>query len=61
MSLTELGCPTCGSPNAYFSRRLSFTEKFILPLLFLRPYRCVNCFQRYYRITGLNARPPRRP
>jgi hypothetical protein len=33
-------CRDCGSEVGFRSRRRNFAEKFILPLLFLRPVRC---------------------
>ena len=39
-------CPDCGSSSAYRSRRRSIVEKYLLPLLLLRPLRCSNCFRR---------------
>jgi hypothetical protein len=59
MSLTELKCPCCGNPVAFYSRRRNFAEKYILPLALLRPYRCSECFERYYRSMFVQARQPR--
>jgi hypothetical protein len=59
MSLTELKCPCCGNPVAFYSRRRNFTEKYILPLALLRPYRCAECFERYYRSMFFQAKQPR--
>jgi hypothetical protein len=42
-------CRDCGSFDGYRSRPRSFSEKYLLPLLFLRPVRCADCFRRYYR------------
>jgi hypothetical protein len=52
-------CPDCGNAVAFYSRRRGFTEKFLLPLLLLRPYRCADCFNRSYRSVFLRARRPR--
>jgi hypothetical protein len=59
MSLTELTCPCCGNHVAFYSRRRSFTEKFLLPIALLRPYRCAECFERYYRSMFSQAKQPR--
>jgi hypothetical protein len=52
-------CPDCGSSVAFYSRRRNFTEKYVLPLFLLRPFRCADCFQRCYRSVFLTARQPR--
>ena len=39
-------CPDCGGSDAYRSRRRTFLERYILPLLMLQPVRCANCFRR---------------
>ena len=52
-------CPDCGSAVAFYSRRRNLTEKYVLPLLLLRPFRCADCFQRCYRSIFLTARQPR--
>ena len=40
-------CPECCCDDVRKSRRRGFKEKVILPLFFLRPYRCVACYTRY--------------
>jgi hypothetical protein len=45
----QFQCRDCGSPNGYRSRPRTFTEKYILPALYLRPVRCGDCFRRFYR------------
>jgi hypothetical protein len=52
-------CRDCGSSVAFYSRRRNFREKYLLPLLLLRPFRCADCFQRCYRSVFLTARQPR--
>ena len=59
MSLTELTCPCCGNHVAFYSRRRNFAEKLILPIALLRPYRCAECFERYYRSMFIQAKQPR--
>jgi hypothetical protein len=46
MFSTPYRCPDCGGSEGYRSRRRNFVEKRILPLLLLRPVRCVNCYRR---------------
>lgn len=41
-------CPNCYSLDVHRSRAQSFLELFVLPVVFLRPYRCGQCEHRYY-------------
>jgi len=43
---TQYQCSDCGGSEGYRSRRRTFLEKYILPLLLLQPARCANCFRR---------------
>jgi hypothetical protein len=43
-------CRDCGSEVGFRSRRRTFTERFLLPLLLLQPVRCGECFRRDYRL-----------
>jgi hypothetical protein len=43
-------CSDCGSDVGFRSRRRTFTERFILPVLLLQPVRCGECFRRDYRL-----------
>ncbi len=43
-------CDDCGSDVGYRSRRRTWAERFVLPLLLLRPVRCGECFRRDYRM-----------
>ncbi len=52
-------CQNCGSFNGYSSRPRSFTEKYILPLLFLRPVRCGDCFRRSLQSRFVLVQPRR--
>jgi len=45
---SKFHCPTCGSEVAYRSRQRTITERFLLPLLLLRPVRCGGCYRRKY-------------
>jgi len=51
-------CRDCGSEVGFRSRRRTLTERFILPLLLLKPVRCGECFRRDYRLifTPVNDR-----
>jgi hypothetical protein len=44
--LLHYQCPDCGGSEAYRSRRRTFLEKYVLPLLLLRPVRCAKCFRK---------------
>lgn len=41
-------CRDCGSHNGYRSRSRTLAEKYLLPVLLLRPVRCAECFRREY-------------
>jgi len=43
-------CPDCGSTVGFRSRRRTVAERFLLPILLLRPVRCGECFRRDYRL-----------
>jgi len=43
-------CSDCGSETGFRSRRRTWSERFILPLLLLKPVRCGECFRRDYRM-----------
>lgn len=49
-------CRDCGSDVGFRSRRRTFTERFLLPLLLLRPVRCGECFRRDYRLIFTRVR-----
>ena len=54
----EFHCPDCGSTVGFRSRRRTFSERYILPIFFLQPVRCAECFRRDYRLvfTPVRAR-----
>jgi hypothetical protein len=52
-------CRDCGGLNGYRSRPRNFSEKFLLPLLFLRPVRCGDCFRRTYQSALIPVRSRR--
>jgi hypothetical protein len=41
-------CPRCRSLSVHRSGRRGLLEGVLLPLFVLRPYRCMNCWRRYY-------------
>jgi len=49
-------CRDCGSEVGFRSRRRNFMERFLLPLLFLQPVRCGDCFRRDYRLIFTQVR-----
>jgi hypothetical protein len=44
-------CPNCDSARIHQSRRKGIVEKLVLALLFVRPFRCELCDQRFFRWT----------
>jgi hypothetical protein len=50
-------CRDCGGLTGYRSRPRNFTEKYLLPLTFLRPVRCGGCFRRTYQLIFVRVRP----
>lgn len=49
-------CHDCGSETGFRSRRRTFTERYLLPLLLLQPVRCGECFRRDYRLIFTQVR-----
>jgi hypothetical protein len=43
-------CRDCGSDVGFRSRRRTFFERYLLPLVLLQPVRCGECFRRDYRL-----------
>jgi len=41
-------CPICQSHNVARSMRRGALDYLVVPLLLLRPYRCLSCDNRYY-------------
>ena len=56
MWLKQFQCRDCGGLTGFRSRPRTFTEKYVLPLLLLRPVRCGDCFRRCYRSTLTEVR-----
>jgi hypothetical protein len=46
--LFEFRCADCGSGEGIRSRPRTLLERYLLPLLLLRPIRCAECFRRDY-------------
>jgi hypothetical protein len=59
MSARLFECSNCGGFSGYRSRPRNFMEKFVFPLLLLRPVRCGDCSRRSYQLTFVPARPRR--
>ena len=57
----QFQCPDCGSLAGFRSHARTFTEKYILPVMFLRPVRCADCFRRKYQTIFVNARERNEP
>jgi len=49
-------CQDCGGFNGYRSRPRNLTEKYILPMLLLRPVRCGDCFRRSLQTVFVQVR-----
>jgi hypothetical protein len=45
---SEFHCQECGHHEAYRSRPRGVFEKYLLPILMLRPVRCDRCYRRSY-------------
>jgi uncharacterized protein with PIN domain len=41
-------CPQCRSDSIYKSHRRGFLERIVLRLTNMRPYRCRECYERFY-------------
>jgi hypothetical protein len=52
----EFHCDDCGSDVGFRSRRRTFSERYLLPVFFLRPVRCAECFRRDYRLIFMPVR-----
>jgi hypothetical protein len=54
-------CSDCSSQDGYRSRPRTFTERYILPLMLLRPVRCSVCFRRTYESVFVQVRERNEP
>jgi hypothetical protein len=53
-------CDDCGGDVGFRSRRRTFSERYLLPILLLQPVRCSECFRRDYHLVfvPVKERPP---
>jgi hypothetical protein len=55
----DLICRFCGSKRVRQSHRRALLERLFLPVLRRRPFRCMDCYQRFYNAAGAGQlRPP---
>ena len=54
--LSQFRCRDCASDVGFRSRRRTFSERYILPLFYLQPVRCAECFRRDYRLMSVQVR-----
>lgn len=47
----EYRCRDCGRKVGFRSHPRNLMERYVLPLLLMRPVRCAQCFRRDYRLT----------
>lgn len=47
------GCPSCGSRNVSRSHRRGLVDK-LLGAMYVRPYRCLECDRRFYKVAHLH-------
>jgi len=48
LSFLQFHCHNCGRDVGFPSRPRTFSERYLLPLLLVRPVRCGACFRRSY-------------
>jgi hypothetical protein len=53
--LNNFHCWKCAGSKAYRSRSRGFFERYLLPLLLLKPVRCERCFHRVYVLRIVSA------
>ncbi len=61
----EYRCDDCGSDTSFLSRARTAPERYLLPIMLLKPVRCAECFRRDYRmmfvpVTERQAEPARK-
>src|ERR1700758_1194135 len=59
--LRDFRCPDCGSTDGVRSRRRTFLERYLLPVLTLQPVRCGDCFRRFYLPLSVQVRDRSEP
>ncbi len=50
-------CPFCGSKRVRRSHPHAFVERVLLPFIRRRPFRCMDCYKRFYGRETTDARP----
>jgi DNA-directed RNA polymerase subunit RPC12/RpoP len=48
-------CPSCGSREVTRSHRRGIAERYVLPTVRIRPYRCAACDRRFYGLERSQA------
>lgn len=54
-------CPFCGSKRVRRSHPHAFVERVLLPFIRRRPFRCMDCYQRFYSSTRNDSPKPTDP
>lgn len=54
-------CPFCGSKRVRRSHSHDFVERVFLPLLGRHPFRCMDCYQRFYSREPIDSPKPTDP
>ena len=54
----DLRCPFCGSKRLRRSHRRTFVERLFLRLLKRHPFRCMDCYERFYSREVADAQRP---
>ena len=49
-------CPICYSRDIRFSRRKTTREKILSAFFYIRPFRCRNCFSRFWKLQTIQRR-----
>jgi|HubBroStandDraft_1064217.scaffolds.fasta_scaffold837213_2 transposase-like protein len=53
-----MNCPICQSGSVRRSKRRTIAERTIMAALLVRPFRCVDCGRRFFRLSlHKNVRP----
>jgi predicted RNA-binding Zn-ribbon protein involved in translation (DUF1610 family) len=47
-------CPKCGGTFVHRSRKRNFVERILCRFLLLAPYRCDDCYSRYFSAFPVN-------
>ena len=49
-------CPNCYSRDIRFSRRKTIRERILCVLFYIRPFRCRNCWSRFWKLETVQHR-----